>query len=257
VLLQIQHGIGRSAPCHFSRDIHDPLLVLVINGFFLNIFLKGPELTQLHVMPGPALDHDGFQACHIRARRPGQPQDDGQFVLFSVLVDDAGLHAGQGNPQGLDDVIRGDAVAARLFPVNSEKQLTLTGLHGVVDVHNPFDAGHGLFDRVGRLNQIVVGMPGRAVHLGHHGGEYRRTRRRLDQLDAGARGLGNGFDVVSHAQYNGMARHLTVVTRQEVDADVSHISPLAHVVVAHQAVEVHGRGCAHSGNIVRDLGHGN
>jgi hypothetical protein len=67
---------------------------------------------------------------------------------------------------------------------------------------------------------------------------------------------GDGLDVVADAQGEGVAAHFALLAGQEVDADVGQVRALAQVVVAHEAIEVHGRALADGGGEIDDLGDG-
>ena len=93
-----------------------------------------------------------------------------------------------------------------------------------------------------------------AIDLGDHGFEHRRAGRHFGDLDAGSEAPGHGDQLLANALGDVVALELALRLSDEVHLDIGDIGPAPQEVVAHQAVEVVGRGDAGVGLEIHDLG---
>ena len=146
--------------------------------------------------------------------------------------------AGRGNLHRACDVVFGNAVEGGLLLIHEKAVLRLIVFHVPIDVHDAL----GLLEQIAHLpRQSDTAFHRRAVDLGDQRFEHRRSGRHFGHLDSRAVALGDGQQPLAHLLGDLMALQIAGVFRQQIHLDVGHIGSAAHVVVAHQTIEVVGR----------------
>ncbi len=113
-----------------------------------------------------------------------------------------------------------------------------------------------LEDRLDLLGDLGLTSQVGTVNLRHQSLHHRRARRNLADLNARAICVADRIQQRAKPLGNGMALHAALLGRQQVHLNVGLIRLAAHVVVAHQSVEVIGAGCSgiRSGSSARPAG---
>ena len=107
-----------------------------------------------------------------------------------------------------------------------------------IDVHHAL----GLLEQIAHLpRQSDTPLHRRAVDLGDQRLEHGRSGRHFGHLDPRAIALGDRQQALAHLLGDLVALQIAGVFRQQIHLDVGHVGSAAHVVVAHQTVEVVGR----------------
>ena len=165
----------------------------------------------------------------------------------------AGVDAGERQPQCGVDLIRLHAAESRLFLIDDEPELFLVVFDVRVGVDHPI-GGHKrplhLFG-YGDL-ALVIG----AVNLGHERLENRRPGRDLRDLHVRVPPLRDRRDKRASPLGDGVALRFSLAFRKEVDLKVADVRPGAEKVVPHQAVEVERRRRAGVHLVIGNLGDG-
>ena len=94
-----------------------------------------------------------------------------------------------------------------------------------------------------------------AIDLGDQRRLHRRSRRHLDDLDAGLVTGANFLQRPAQRQRDLVAVALTQRLVAQVDLDIGQVGGVAQVILPHQAVEIDRRRAAHVSLVVGHLGH--
>ena len=218
------------------------------------------QLAEGDEVPLAAHHPDRFQAVQLRALRPREAQDDRHVFLLPGPVEQPGARPVHGETQRFGHLFRGNAVQRRLLLIDLEAVPRLVVLDVPVDVDHPVGLRQDLLDPARHLDlPWVVG----AVHLGHQRLEHRRPRGDLRHLHVRAVSRGDRLDRRPDPLRDVVALGLPLPLRNEVHLDVGDVRPPPQEVVAHQPVEVVGRGgpdvhlivhhFRHAGDDVADL----
>ncbi len=100
-----------------------------------------------------------------------------------------------------------------------------------------------LKDRLDLLGNLGLASQIWTVNLGHQGLHHRRSRWNFADLNARTVRVSDRVEQRTKPLGNGMALHVALLCREQVHLDVGLIRLVAHVVVAHQPVEVIRAGC--------------
>ena len=131
-----------------------------------------------------------------------------------------------------------DAVKFQRLLVDGDAQPFGRNAVAVVRVDDEVDAIERLTHaRRGRAPRRRVG----AVDLGEQCRKHRRTGRNLNHFQRSVGGERQVLQPLADVERDGVAGALAVVLRRQVDVEVAHLRLAAHVVVAHQAVEIERR----------------
>ena len=130
-----------------------------------------------------------------------------------------------------------DAVLRRLDLIDADDQPRLRVFDIPVGVN---DARRVLKDRLDLLRDVSLAVQVGAVNLGHQRLHHRRSRRNFGDLDARAVLVADGVQQRTQSLGDLMALHAAFLGGPQVDLDVGLVGQAAHVVVAHQPVEVVG-----------------
>jgi hypothetical protein len=135
----------------------------------------------------------------------GQDGVDPQGLALPGQVQRGRGVAGQGDAQGLDDLLGGDPVQGGFLLVHHEIDPIPVGFGRVVDVRDKGLGGHDGFNVGGAGDQLPVGNILVAVYFGNQGRHHRRAGGRFHQLDVGPVFMGDPLEVFSQPQDDGVA----------------------------------------------------
>ena len=194
-----------------------------------------------------------LKAFHAGAVGALEAQADGHVLLLLWSMEQAHVRARHGHLERRGHLLGRDAVQRGLLLVHLEPLLGLVVLDVPVHVHHAVGLREDVLDLPGEGDLLSLIGP---VDLGHQRLKHRRAGRHLGHLDARAVGLGDPVNARAHALGDVVALGLAVALGREVDLDVGHVRAAAHEVVAHQTVEVVGRGGPDVHLVVGHLRHG-
>ncbi len=118
------------------------------------------------------------------------------------------------------------------------------------------DEGHRAEGGLDLFRRTAARVGVRAVDLGEQRRHHRRSRRRLDDLQRGSRGHGNGGDRPAKVQRDGVAGPLALGLGRQGELDVAEVGFGPQIGVPDEAVEVEGRRGPGVGLGGDDLRHG-
>ena len=187
----------------------------------------------------------------LRPVAGGQLDDDRHVLALGGNMQEVHRAALGGQGQRLHDGAGAHAVQCGLFLVHDVADRGLQLLDVPVDVHH---AGRALEDAAHLPGQREApGLVG-PVDFRDQRLEHGRPRRHLGDGDRGVVAGGDGRDLEADALGDGVALVGAPGLVHEVDLDIRDIRATAREVVAHQAVEIEGRGRAGIDLVVADLG---
>ena len=166
-------------------------------------------------------------------------------------MDQADLSSGDSERQRVSDIGDCDAMLCGLNLIHAHHHSRLRVFDVPVGVD---DARSVLEDRLDLLGDLRLTGEIGAVNLCDQRLHNRRSGRDLADLDASAILIADRVHKWAKPLCNRVALHAALICRQEVDLDIGLVGLAAHVVVAHQSVEVIGTGGAGVGLVVQDIG---
>ena len=125
------------------------------------------------------------------------------------------------------------------FFVDDEAGFLLIGLNVPIDIHH---AGRGVEDGLHGFGELQSCFFVRPINLGDECLQHWRAGWHLGDGDTGFVAIRDGGDGRANAFGDVVALCFALVLADEVDLDVGDVGTAAHEVVAHEAVEVVGRG---------------
>ena len=141
----------------------------------------------------------------------------------------------------MSDIGDRNAVLRSLDLIHAHHQPRLRIFDIPVRIHNACGV---LKDRLDLLRNLGLTSQVRAVDFRNQCLDHRRPRRYFAHLDARPIRVADRVEQRTKPLGNGMALHAALLGRQQVHLDVGLIRLAAHVVVAHQSVEVIRPGCS-------------
>ena len=163
----------------------------------------------------------------------------GHRLSRCLIVNQADLGSRDGKRQGMGHIGDRDAVLRGLDLIHAHHQSRLRVFDIPVGINH---AGGVLKDRLDLLRNLRLTSHVWTVNLGHQGLHHRRSRRNFADLNARAIRVADRVEQRTKPLGDGMALHAALLGRQQVHLNIGLIRLAAHVVVAHQSVEVIGPG---------------
>ena len=249
----LEHAVERTV--RTARDVPGHVLhgqqVLVVNGLFAHRIGDGDQLAQRHGA-ATAAAYAQLQQRVQAAVQLGRELDECGHRVAAAVVQPGGGVAREAHAQRARHGRLRHAQARSLGPVHQQQGARCVCDGAVINVDH---AGGALEHAADLPRQLLAASGVGAVDLGDDGREYRRAGRHFNHLHVGAKPSAYVLQRRSLAQRNAVALLLALRFVEQVDLDVAHFATGAQVVLAHQAVEVDGRGGAGVGLEVLDLGH--